>query len=811
MRARPILLLPIAALLVLSSVRPLHAAWPHDVGTHLHIAPSSFAQSQPRVAPDGAGGFFITWQEQSGGTGIDVYAQHVTATGAIAAGWPAGGIALYAGSSDQTDPTVLSDGVGGAYFAWADKRSGGVQGDIYVTRLASDGNIPSGWVAGGIAAQFDSKDEYLPQLVSDGSGGVIVIWSYTYSVSDIDIYGARFLANGTKQWSAGLIAPIAQQTAPSPVSDGAGGVIFSYVDNGSGLGLDVHAARFSGGGALQFDVSVRTVAGDQSGAVTATDDAGGAIVAYLDASSGTPHVYASRLTSTGAFAPGWVSVGTTVCGAAGGQLQLAIVPDDNHGAIIGWLDGRTLMDIFASHITAYGTLALGWITDGNAVTNALVSLKSGPAMARDGSGGAVMVWSDNRTGSTSVFGARLTGAGALAPIWSFNGTPIRVVLGTIGAPLIAADGGTAFGVVWRDDRTAPTQIYAQRVERFGVLGNPEPLITSIKDVIQDQGAKVRLAWNASWIDADPDYGVGAYWVWRQVPTTSALAAIAKGASWLSADEVSIVPQGAHGLYMAAPDAAMTGYSWEFLVSLPASGFPSYSYVAATTTDSMPAGNPRTAFMVQARGVAGGAFWSSNPDSGYSVDNLAPAMPAPFTGVYSSSSTALHWGKNLEPDLANYRLYRGGSAGFVPGPGNLVASPTDTGYVDPGGTPHCYKLSAVDVHGNESPFALLTPSGTVDVSTGAIPRVLALVPAPSPARGPMVMTVSLPERADVTLTIFDASGRRIVGLAGGPWEAGNHPIPWDGRDRSGREVSSGLYFARLEALGHTLHARFVRMK
>jgi flagellar hook assembly protein FlgD len=76
---------------------------------------------------------------------------------------------------------------------------------------------------------------------------------------------------------------------------------------------------------------------------------------------------------------------------------------------------------------------------------------------------------------------------------------------------------------------------------------------------------------------------------------------------------------------------------------------------------------------------------------------------------------------------------------------------------------------------------------------------------------MVMTVSLPQRAEVSLAIFDASGRRIVDIARGSWAAGSHPIPWDGRDRSGREVSSGLYFARLEALGHTLHARFVRMK
>jgi hypothetical protein len=217
--------------------------------------------------------------------------------------------------------------------------------------------------------------------------------------------------------------------------------------------------------------------------------------------------------------------------------------------------------------------------------------------------------------------------------------------------------------------------------------------------------------------------------------------------------------------MPALDGA-TGYSWEFLASLPASGFPSYSYVAATTTDSMPSGNPRTAFLLQARGVSGGAYWNSVPDSGYSVDNLAPAMPAPFTGAYLSGSTALHWGRNTEADLANYRLYRGTSSGFVPGAGNLIASPPDTGYVDPGGTPYFYKLSAVDVHGNESPFALLTPNATLDSPEPAAARRFALVPQPSPARGPMVMSFSLPRATE------PARGRRLSAALG-----------WPGRRRS----------------------------
>jgi hypothetical protein len=100
------------------------------------------------------------------------------------------------------------------------------------------------------------------------------------------------------------------------------------------------------------------------------------------------------------------------------------------------------------------------------------------------------------------------------------------------------------------------------------------------------------------------------------------------------------------------------------------------------------------------------------DSGYSVDNLAPPMPTPFAATYMPSSTELHWGTSQAPDLREFRLYRGLSLDFVPGPANLVIATRDTGYVDPARTPYVYKLGAVDIHGNQSRFAVVTPNGPV---------------------------------------------------------------------------------------------------
>jgi hypothetical protein len=190
-----------------------------------------------------------------------------------------------------------------------------------------------------------------------------------------------------------------------------------------------------------------------------------------------------------------------------------------------------------------------------------------------------------------------------------------------------------------------------------------------------------------------------------------------------------------------------------------------------------------------------------------VDNLAPLTPAPFTGQYAAGTATLHWAANTAADLGEYRLYRGSSAGFVPGPANLVVTQPDTGYVDAAGAAFYYKLCAVDVHGNVSGFSTLLPSGTVDVPGAALPRAVFLAPpAPNPARGATTLRFGLPREARVELALYDQQGRRVRALLGGTQPAGERAIVWDGSGDSGRALPAGLYFVRLATEGRTFVSR-----
>lgn len=91
---------------------------------------------------------------------------------------------------------------------------------------------------------------------------------------------------------------------------------------------------------------------------------------------------------------------------------------------------------------------------------------------------------------------------------------------------------------------------------------------------------------------------------------------------------------------------------------------------------------------------------------------------------------------------------------------------------------------------------------VEESAGREPARFALDPAyPNPFNSATVIPYRVPAGgARIDLTIHDVGGRRVRSLADGQVHAGHHVARWDGRDGHGRSVASGLYVARLRAVG-----------
>jgi hypothetical protein len=779
-----------------------HAAWPSNPAVNLPVCTQADYQYSPSTAPDGTGGVFIAWRDLRTGWSSP-FVQRILADGTPA--WPADGVAVGDPfGMSYGNPTVTSDGMGGAIVAWFDFRDGG---SMYAQRLAADGTPQ--WTAQGV--RVDAAVDNLREcaLAADGYGGAIVFWRISGGSGQIMV--AQHIAGwGEPLWQPGglVVGEAPAVSPPVAIPDGLGGGIVAFTTTvwsapTSSYVFDIETANLSYSGGTGWLMNVTTAGGDQVGPAIASDGANGVIIAWADTRLGGEDIFAQRIRAGGLLP--WGAAGVPVCTAPFSQSQVAVTADGSGGAVFAWQDARSPdHDLYAQRLSNTG--APSWAATGVAVCTQ-PGFQSAPSLVPSQDGGALAAWTDYREGSQADVYARLIAADG-TPLGAATGIPVSTSPGTMDLLRVVTNGnGGAIGV-WMDARNPSYDIYAQRVTNHGALGS-EPMIAHVRDVPNDQGGRLKLSWYGSDVDASPAYGIGSYWIWRSVPPNYAAAAIDRGAPLLDATRFDSEAKAAPvaGLTLTSTVEGDKTIFWEYVGSQFAAGDDGYSYIVPTTSDSLPSSNPLTLVRVQARAAVGNGFWNSATGSGYSVDNLAPPQPAAFTGNTAGGATALHWLPVAVPDLAGYRLYRGASAAFVPGPGNLVTAQADTGYVDATAAAHYYKLCAEDIHGNQGPFAVLAPQVTSGID-GRLPGVAVLSQnAPNPFNPRTTIRFTLPGDGVARLAIYDLAGRLVRTLVAGPLAAGEHEAVWDGCDDAGRAQASGSYLARLEAGGGV---RTVRM-
>jgi len=768
------------------------------------VSAASGIQAGVRTAPDGSGGAFFSWLDARF-NGNRVYMQHLDASGT--AQWAANGIPVSPANQNVFAMDLVSDAAGGAIVVWNDPRTG--DNNVYAQRVDAAGAFQ--WTAGGMSIGGTGTQALAAR--GDGAGGVVVAWEdFRSGGGNLSLYAQRVDAAGIAQWTANGVALVTAVYAPlglSPtmVPDGTGGAIVAWSDprdENPFFGGDIYAQRVSGAGTPQWTtngVALAVASGGQTGPVASTDGAGGAIVAWKDQRSGLQSIYAQRVNAAGVTQ--WTSNGVSFESGVPQEMP-AITDDGAGGGIVAWREHLGDYSIHVRRLSSAGAPLWG----GGIVLSSGAEERSSPALLSE-SGAVIVTWTTTiASGNRDLFGQRLDLVPD--PLWAPEGVTISAAPGDQVAQAMATDGAGGVIVGWQDFRFgASSDIFAQRVSAAGLTGFGDyeaPRLRAVVDVPNDQGGRVQLTWDASPLDLPPRNQIESYWIWREAPPAMVAEAMRRGVAVTSWYEAGELPRPGALRSMTYETAQ---YFWEFIGSQAAGHFPSYSYVAPTTSDST-GSNPRTAFLVQAH-ATDGRWWDSNPDSGYSVDNLAPATPGPLTGDYQSGATTLHWDPNLESDLACYHLHRGADAGFVPGPGNLIAAPGEPGWADAAGQPAFYKLSALDIHGNQSDFALLGPASTTDVSGSLRAEVWLADADPNPMVDQSLVRFAVPRDARVALTILDLSGRRVRRLVDGVLPAGEHAARWDGRDAAGREAASGLYLVWLQTEGITRSSRLVKVR
>lgn len=330
-------------------------------GTGVLVCGALGSQRAPKITSDGYGGAAIAWVDRRSlnvNSKEDIYAQRINANGSRL--WAADGVAICTSSETQWDLQLVSDGSGGAIITWDDRRHL-YNPDIYAQRVSSGGSPI--WGGNGRAICTAQGGQASPQLVSDGSGGAIITWqdSRDHSNNISDIYVQRVNSSGSRLWQGNGVpieATAGSGYSPRLVSDGSGGAIIVW-RNEAGGEYNIHAQRVDANNGSRLwatdGVPICAAPGHQSAPQLVSDGADGAIITWSDGRTyGSTYYYAQRVDANSNVQ--WTADGVPINGAAG---YPDFVSDGSGGAIMAWRDSRSgNADIYARRVESNGLLGM---------------------------------------------------------------------------------------------------------------------------------------------------------------------------------------------------------------------------------------------------------------------------------------------------------------------------------------------------------------------------------------------------------------------------------------------------------------------
>lgn len=83
--------------------------------------------------------------------------------------------------------------------------------------------------------------------------------------------------------------------------------------------------------------------------------------------------------------------------------------------------------------------------------------------------------------------------------------------------------------------------------------------------------------------------------------------------------------------------------------------------------------------------------------------------------------------------------------------------------------------------------------------------------PNPFNPSTQITFSLPNKADIELSVYDILGRHVTTLARGEFPAGNHTVTWKAVDDKNHRIASGIYFYMLKTGERTETRKMILLK
>lgn len=458
--------------------------WSSNTSVNTPVCVDLGRQIDLRMAEDDKGGAFITWKDyrSSGGLGLpDIYIQCLDAAGYPK--WATNGVALCTDAADQSTPSIVTDMAGGAIVAWSDWRTG-IERDLFAQRIDSMGVVQ--WTIDGVGVANKPEREHSEKIISDGAGGAIIVWEQQGNNGNWDLWAQRIDHSGAAVWPLGgvpLCTVDANRVNAKIQKDGKGGAIITWQDFRNLTDYNVYAQRLNAAGSLLWGAGALAICSAQGAQIDPKIDpdsvTGGVYIVWVDKRNLVDYdIYAQKVDESGTIL--WANDGVVVSNATGNQTAQDILSNGNvtNGLIITWKDSRSgNYDIYAQKLSPSGDRQ--WTNDVPICTS--INDQLNPNILDDDAGGAIIVWQDAAGIDTDIKSQRINGNGVVQ--WAVNGVVVSNAIGNQSSPKNVSDGNGGAIYAWqdrRDDANNSNDIYAHHLYSDGSvsLGVTENSLTS---------------------------------------------------------------------------------------------------------------------------------------------------------------------------------------------------------------------------------------------------------------------------------------------------------------------------------------------
>jgi hypothetical protein len=218
-------------------------AWPVD-GRALCSALGD--QGLPTIAPDGARGAIVAWSDSRVVGTSHIFAHHALATGGVDPLWPVNGRALSNAGSLEGRPLAISDGAGGAVVTW---QALAVHLNMFAQHVRATGVVDPAWPAAGKALSLTPRQQVGAEIASDGAGGAIVAWEDSGDVVAQHVQLSGILDPAYPDTGRVLVGLPSAQGDVAIVATGGAGAIVAWTDD-RGLDPDIFALQVLAAGTV---------------------------------------------------------------------------------------------------------------------------------------------------------------------------------------------------------------------------------------------------------------------------------------------------------------------------------------------------------------------------------------------------------------------------------------------------------------------------------------------------------------------------------------------------------------------------------